>query len=219
MPDKITRCIEEEYSFCVSYLWRRSAGWRPLFIYFRGPAGVPFFIAPFLSIAGLWRFTRRPRRLADHDLHALEHAVVTRTCSYLGSYGMGGPGFVGIRLRPASGGRIWVVFTLWAAAGWLTLDDALLEDGYFANERSDSSRCVVPIASLVGARFTSATLTADAAELAFAHDGTTHLLRLQRDSSHLPVHRGSKQPKMLLPTEDIRDAVIVSPRGNLWLED
>ena len=186
-------------------------------MYFRGPGGVPFFIAPFLSLLGLWRFSRSPRGLADYDLSALSGAVVTRTSAYLGSYGMGGPGFVGIRVRCSSGSRIWVVFTIWAAAGWLTLDGALLEDEYFPDERRDSSKTFFPLSSLVGARLDSTRLAPDSAELSFTQSGSRRVLCIQRDSSHLPVHRGSKQPKLLLPTEDLRDAVIVSSRGNLWL--
>ena len=188
-------------------------------MYFRGPGGVPFFIVPFLTLAGLWRFSRRPRRLTDHGLSALDRAVVIRTCSYLGSYGMGGPGFVGLRVRPPSGPAIWIVFTIWDAAGWLTLDDAFLEDGYLADERSSLSRHFLPIAALVGAQVCTLSVTSDTVEFTFTHGGATQVLRLQRDSSHLPVHYGSKQPKVLSSTEDLRDAVIVSRRAHLWLDD
>jgi len=219
MADKITRCQEEEYSFFVSTLWRRAAGWKPLLMYFRGPGGVPFFIAPLLSAVGLWRFARRPRRLADCEPSVWEQATVTGTDCCLGSYGMGGPGFVGIRLRPRTGPRLWVVFTIWAAAEWLTLDGELLEESYFLSERGDSSRRFLPLAALQGARLIAVGLTADAAELTFARGGAVRALRLQRDSSHLPVHRGSKAPKVLGPDLDLRDAVVVSRRGGLWLDD
>jgi hypothetical protein len=221
MSDKIISCIEEEYSFCLSYLWRRRDGWRPLFMYFRGPGGVPFFIAPFLTLVGLWRFARRPQRLIDANTAEFRDATVTRTCSYLGSYGMGGPGFVGLKLKLSSGRRIWVVFTIWAADGWLTVDDDLLADGYFADDKQKlaDTRKFRPLADLVGTTLTEIRLEHDIAELRFNDAAIPMTLRLQRDSSSLPVHRGSKRPKMLALSQDIRDAVIISRRAALWLED
>lgn len=221
MPDTITRCIEEEYSFCLSYLWRWRGGWRPLFIYFRGPRGVPFFIAPFLTLLGLWRFARRPRRLIDVDAAAFCGATVTRICSRLGSYGMGGLGFVGLKLRLANRGSVWVVFTVWGAAGWLMIGDELVAEGY----SHESQRELVgdfrfrPLSELVGATLTGSRLEHDLAELTFSGAQGLLTLRLRRDSSALPVHGGSKQPKMLALSEDIRDAVVVSRRASLWVGD
>lgn len=221
MPDTITSCIEEEYSLFPSALWRRRDGWRPLFIYFRGPAGVPFFIAPFLTLIGLWRFARRPLRLVDADASLFRGATVTSTSEYMGSYGMGGPGFVGLRLRLSSGRRAWVVFTFWAAAGWLTINDDLLSEGYLPDEQLElsSSRRLRSLSELVDATLADIHLDRELAELTFGGSSGPLVLRLRRDSSALPVHRGSKQPKVLATSQDIRDAVIISRRGSLWLEE
>jgi len=190
-------------------------------MYFRGPAGLPFFIAPFLTLIGLWRFARRPPRLADADASLFRDATVTRTCEYLGSYGMGGPGFVGLRLRPSSGRQAWIVFTVWAAAGWLTINDDLLSEGYFPDEQRElsSSRRFRRLAELVGSTLADVHLDSELAALTFARSSGPLVLRLRRDSSALPVHRGSEQPKVLATSQDIRDAVIISRRGSLWLED
>lgn len=221
VPDTITPCIEEEYSLFLSILWRRRNGWRPLFMYFRGPAGVPFFIAPFLTLIGLWRFARRPQRLSDADASLIRGATVTRTSEYLGSYGMGGPGFVGLRLRLSSGRHTWVVFTVWAAAGWLTINDDLLTEGYFPDEQRklSSSRRLRRLSDLVGSTLTDTHLGRELAELTFTGSAGSLVLRLRRDSSALPVHRGSKQPKVLAASQDLRDAVIISRRGALWMEE
>lgn len=221
MSDKITSCIEEDYSFCLSYLWRRHDGWRPFFIYFRGPGSIPFFVAPFLTLIGLWRFGRKPRRLVDADTTEFRGATVTSTCPYLGSYGMGGPGFVGLKLKLSNGRRIWVVFTIWAAAGWLTVGDDLLADGYFADDKQNlaNTRKFKPLSDFVGLTLTDIRLEHDIAELKFNSTTGSIILRLQRDSSSLPVHRGSKQPKVLTSSQDIRDAVIISSKAFLWLQD
>jgi hypothetical protein len=221
VSDTITPCIEEEYSLFPSFFWRRRHGWRPLFVYFRGPAGVPFFIAPLLSLIGLWRFARRPHRLVDMDPSILRDATVTRTCEYLGSYGMGGPGFVGLRLRLPSGRHTWIVFTVWAAAGWLSINDDLLAEGYFPDEQREliPYRRLRRLSELVDSRLMDISLDRDMADLEFSSSAGPLHLRWKSDSSTLPVHRGSKQPKVLAASEDIRNGVIVSRRASLWLGD
>ena len=182
---------------------------------------MPFFIAPFLTLIGLWRFARRPLRLVDADASLFRGATVTSTSEYMGSYGMGGPGFVGLRLRLSSGRRAWVVFTVWAAAGWLTINDDLLSEGYFPDEQLElsSSRRLRSLSELVDATLADIHLDRELAELTFGGSSGPLVLRLRRDSSALPVHRGSKQPKVLATSQDIRDAVIISRRGSLWLEE
>lgn len=221
MPDTITPCVEEEYSLFPSYLWRRRNGWRPLLMYFRGPAGVPFFIVPFLTLIGLWRFARRPRRLADADISAFRGATVTHTCAHLGSYGMGGPGYVGLKLRLNHDRSIWVVFTVWAAAGWLTIGDDLVAEGYSPDEQRKLSEThkFSPLSVLVGLPLTDIQLEHELAEFTFNGATGSLALRLRRDSSSLPVHRGSRQRKILAPSQDVRDAVIISKNGTLWLGD
>jgi hypothetical protein len=221
VSNTITSCVEEEYSLCLSYLWRRRDGWRPLLMYLRGPGGVPFFIVPFLTLIGLWRFARRPTRLANADWATFRGAIVKRTSAYLGSYGMGGPGFIGLRLRLPRGHRVWVVFTVWSAAGWLTIGDDLLAEGYFPDEQQDlvGTRRFRPLSDLVGSALMGVRLEHDLAELTFSGAPDSLVLRLRRDSTSLPVHRGSKQPKVLAPSQDLRDAIIVSRRGSLWTGD
>lgn len=42
---------------------------------------------------------------------------------YAGTYGMGGPGFVGFDLKDE-----WLIFAIWGAADWMRLDGRLLAD-------------------------------------------------------------------------------------------
>jgi len=77
--------------------------------------------------------------LADAPASLFHGATVTHTSNHLGSYEMGTPGFVGLRLKLSSDSSVWVVFTIWLAAGWLTINDDLLLDGYFPNEQQDLS--------------------------------------------------------------------------------
>lgn len=220
--DVITACTEEEYAPCVSWLWRHRAGWRPLWAYARGPGDVPYFASPVLTLVGAWRFSRRPARLVDAGDGAFDGARVIAVESCLGSYGMGGPGFVGIRVRPKNARfATWIVFTLWAAAEWLTVGEELLEDGYFPDERerhaSEGGFRFFRLADLVGLTLNEMRIERDLVELVFAGTVGHRALRLRADSSALPVHRGSKLPKHLAPSQDLRDAVVASRRARLWL--
>jgi hypothetical protein len=220
MSTRVTHCTEEEYSFCLSHLWRRRQGWRPLFICFRGPAGVPFFVVPVFTLLGVWLFSRRPPRLADADATLFRHATVMRAECSLGSYGMGGPGFVGLQLKLRSGRHVWVVFTVWGAAGWLTIGEDLLAEGYPESRRHElwDARRFRSLADLVGATLTDLRLEHDLAELTFGDANNLYPLRLRHDSSTLPVHAGSKEPKRFEPDEDMRDAVVVSEKAALWVD-
>lgn len=221
MFNPTTPCIEEEYSFCLSHLWRRPNGWRPIFIYFRGPADVPFFIAPVLSVVGLWRFVRNPRKLADLDQAAFRDAKVTKVDFLLGSYGMGGPGFVGLRLKlPSTWARsVWMVFTVWGAAGWLTINEEVVAEGYDADERQQIARAyrLRSLTDLVGSTVENIRVEPDLAEVTFISAQSSAVLRLMRDSSFLPVLPGSKKPRIIPPAQDIRDTIIISRRAHLWI--
>lgn len=121
----------------------------------------------------------------------------------------------------SSGHSIWIAFTIWAAAGWLTIGDELAAEGYSPDEQrnlSDTHK-FSPLAVLIGLSLTDIQLEHELAEFTFNGAAGSLALRLRRDSSSLPVHRGSKQRKILAPSQDVRDAVIISKKGSLWLVD
>jgi hypothetical protein len=218
MSDAITPCVEEEFSFAASLLWRHRKGWRARPLALRGPGGLPITLAAALALIGIWRFARRPPRLTD--LPAPPNvAAVTEISANLGSYGMGGPGFVGLHLRPVDGPAFWLVFTLWGAACWLTLDDDLVSDGYSSDEkRALAGRWHFrPLSDLVGSKLTEVRLQADEAQFRFKCANTFHVLRLRLDASDLPVHRGSGEHRRLQADQDLRDAVIVTRHARLWV--
>jgi hypothetical protein len=196
---RITHCAEEEFAHAVTAPWRMRDGWKPLLLYLRGPGDPTGFFSPLLSLVGLWRFSRAPRRLADVDPAWLAGATVVRTDTNLGSYGMGGPGFAGIELKTANGATTWVVFTLWGASHWLTLENLRALD------------------DLAGAAFASARIDRDGARIEFTSARGPAALELRRDSSHLPPFGGSGEPRVIDAAEDVRDAIRVSRRASLWV--
>jgi hypothetical protein len=56
--------------------------------------------------------------------------VVGRTvgeiCTCAGTYGMGGPGFLGLRL-----GDEWLIIAIWGAASWVQVDGRIVYDVFW----------------------------------------------------------------------------------------
>lgn len=160
-------------------------------------------------------------RLCDMDPTLVVGGRILKTCCYLGSYGMGGPGFVGLKVRGSAVCSFWVVVTVWGASEWLTIDGKPCREGYFEEERRDmENRMGAPLPSLLSLKGN----VIDSIEMDSQHflatlsaGGSVYQLRLLADSSSLPVHRGSKEPKVMEQGEDIRNAIIISRRANLWL--
>jgi hypothetical protein len=114
----VIRCDEEEYAPFFATLWKLPGGWRWIAIPLRGPSEM---MALPMTLIGIWRFARKPQRLSDLAEDAFVGARIDRICPNLGSYGMGGPGFWGLRCR--HGARsFWIVYRLWSADGWVTID-------------------------------------------------------------------------------------------------
>ena len=219
-PTSPTRCVEEEFAFALAAPWRKRDGWKALLLYLRGPADPSGLFSPLLTLLGIWRFKRRPPRIADVDTSALIGATVVRTSGNLGSYGMGGPGFVGVQLATRRHGRTWIVCTLWGAGSWLTLDGSLVSEGYFEDERREraATRSFRPLSDLLGAELTHLRSDRDGATLDFSTRSGPVKLELRRDTAHLPPYR-SGEARAIADDADLRDALVLSRRAYLWLED
>ena len=66
-----------------------------------------------------------PKILALADIVDRE---VQELSTILGTYGMGGPGFLGLKMDDE-----WLVIAIWGASEWVTVDDVLIQD-HFHNE-------------------------------------------------------------------------------------
>ena len=70
------------------------------------------------------RHRQRPIRLRDAGKERCVGRKVLKWSANLGSYGMGGPGFFGLRLqRTEQYPEEWLALTLWGATDWLLLND------------------------------------------------------------------------------------------------
>ncbi|MCY1055810.1 hypothetical protein [Nannocystis sp. SCPEA4] len=160
----------------------------------------------------------RPRRLfRDGGFDPLGGTVLEVSTS-LGTYGMGGTGFLGLQVaggQPAE--PRWIVVTLWAAASWATLDGDLVREEYPEPVPDRETRSLE--ACVTGATVIAATCTDDLLVLEFTRDGAHHRLEIRRDGRDVPVWPGTGQPRALGPDESMRDAVVVSESGYLWTAD
>ncbi len=196
--DAVIKCTEQEYAPFFAFPMRRRDGWRWMPFYLLGPVW-PGPLGFLLTLIGIWRFARTPRRIADLPADAYCGGVVVDTCSGLGSYGQGGPGFFGLQCRKGSD-SFWIVFTLWGAVEWLTLDRK-------------------PIASaktLHGASIQSVEFTDVCATITLHGADSNHIIELRRDGSTVPPWRGSGGKKTFAAGESLEDAIVMSRRANLW---
>ncbi len=135
-----------------------------------------------------------------------------------GSYGMGGPGFFGVELEAMAQ---WpcehLVLTLWGAPQWLLLDGRWIEahPNQYHIQRPLSSNFgrnmtwdeVTP--PLAGGTIERFELHDDSCQLVVRGPGGQHVIELPQDTSRLPVHGGSLDPRRWNPKEKVSDAWVV----------
>lgn len=214
MTPALIKCHEEEFAPFFAYAWRRAGGWRPDFVYARGMTGVSTISGLLLSGLGLWRFVRVPEKLLDHQSDYVG-LCVTETATSLGSYGMGGPGFCGFRFQNG-----WIVYRLWGAACWLTLNGKLIDESLFPDEKKRYRRDgLASIDHLKGSTLRAVACGDEQYDLTFEDAGQSLLLSIRRDGSTVPRWRGNGRPKALAENETLEDAIVVSRKGSLWLID
>jgi|LSQX01.1.fsa_nt_gb hypothetical protein len=78
---------------------------------------------------GLWDepgeyivMTREPIRLIEFGMEHLIGCEIIDLCPFIGSYGMGGPGYFGFKVK-VQNNFMWLVVCIWNAEGYMMLDD------------------------------------------------------------------------------------------------
>ena len=152
--------------------------------------------------------------------------IILEWSSSLGSYGMGGPGFFGLKLSANDDySEEWLVLTLWSACSWLLLDGHWLEAHpryyslqlpLFSNYGGMDNRDLVsPI--LIGAEVVEVVMElASSLMVLRSIDGSLHRLEIPSDTASLPRFGGSDLERLWYEYEDQRNAWVVS-RGNLFI--
>ena len=67
-----------------------------------------------------------PQTLSSFGTDALVNSTLLEISNHCGTYGMGGPGFLGFKLQTPSLGIRWLTFTIWCADQYTLLNNKLL---------------------------------------------------------------------------------------------
>jgi len=132
---------------------------------------------------------------------------------YLGTYGMGGPGFFGLSL-----GSEWLVVAIWGAASWIRADGRLVEDTGHAEAGREAPWTVDRLERLKAmtlGREIQACAVARSSLLILIAGGPRFVID-ESPETRLP-HEGSREPRAFGPDDDLRRAVFLSPTGELWV--
>ena len=68
----------------------------------------------------------KPLTISEFGTENLIHSKISDYTPYMGTYGMGGAGFFGLKLEGAFGIR-WLVYCIWSAGEHILLDDKIIE--------------------------------------------------------------------------------------------
>lgn len=138
--------------------------------------------------------------------------VVDEICTHVGTYGMGGSGFFGLRL-----GSEWLVVSIWGADSWIEIDGRIVQDCFWEEENmprpwiSDSGDELS--GKLIGQQIES--LQIDQHSLSIEIGGMN--LNISNTPDRRPIHGGSKQPRTFEANDDLRKAVFLAPTAEIWV--
>ena len=138
---------------------------------------------------------------------------VDEVVPYIGTYGMGGTGFFGLRL-----GKEWLVFAIWGAGEWIRVDDTLVEDYYFEKYKRprpwmfDGIDDLSP--KLVGAEILSFEVQKRSLRMAFSNGMS---LTIDESPESRPILEGNKRRREFLEDDDLRKAVFLAPTTEIWV--
>jgi hypothetical protein len=143
--------------------------------------------------------------------------VIGRTaeeiCANVGTYGMGGPGFFGLRM-----GSDWLVIAVWGAGDWMVAQGRYVKDMRY-HERGRPRPWITAegdelSAQLVGRKIRSIEVQPYSFRIVFDNGFD---LAIEEAWDHRPVFEGNKKPRQFTADDDLRRAVFLSPTTEIWV--
>ncbi|MEW6279720.1 MAG: hypothetical protein AB1758_13920 [Candidatus Eremiobacterota bacterium] len=148
------------------------------------------------------------RGLATPDRVVGRRVLQVTFCA--GSYGMGGPGFLGLRLDSGE----WLVCTLWGAEDWITVNGQWLgcHPAQYQQQRPLHGESWDDFAPLVLGREIASFACSERACALRVGDA---LLEITDDPADRPLFFGSREPRQLQPGEDLRQAWVLATTDDI----
>ncbi len=151
-----------------------------------------------------------PQELLPKDVIGRQVDEVT---PYVGTYGMGGPGFFGLKL-----GKEWLVFAIWGAGDWIWVNDIFVEDPYLEKyERPEPwlhDGTDTLSSKLVGTEISSIEIHRHSMAMSFSNGMS---LAIDEAPESRPIFEGNKRYREFLEDDDLRKAVFLAPTTELWI--
>ncbi len=132
----------------------------------------------------------------------------------VGTYGMGGPGFFGLKI--ASGQ--WFVIAIWGAGEWIRLNDRLVEDAFY--QKYDRSKPWISETKeelakyVIGQAIIGCSIEQFSLSLTLKNDLK---FIIEEAANRRPLYEGSKKLREFSPNDDLRRAVFLSPTAEIWV--
>lgn len=136
---------------------------------------------------------------------------------FVGTYGMGGAGFFGLRF-----GSEWLVIALWGAAQWMHAGGRLIADYHYETHgRAEPWLIEGPSDSVCGLddHLIGKTVQSIAVEphAFFLEVENRFALAIEQDPAKRPHFPGTKEPRKFSRGDDLREAIFWAPTTEIWI--
>lgn len=160
-----------------------------------------------------------PKTLREFGVERIINRKVLEWCGYLGSYGMGGPGFFGLRLESNTTYRIeWLILILWGASEWILLDNQWVSshpNQYHIQRPLLADGKDEVTGKIIGATISNTIIERNETFIYLQHNANEHLLEVPSDYNRLPIYGGSLKPRKWTNWEHHLDAWVISRKAKL----
>jgi hypothetical protein len=167
--------------------------------------------------------TREPITMKEFGIERIIGSEIVDICSYIGTYGMGGAGYFGFKIK-INNEEMWIVVCIWNADGYMLLDDKVFyspeqyiknhnpwysSDKYF-NNHFKYELCKSKIQKLIINEY-------DMAILVELGDKIRHIKICNNDNKLAPTGNGFKREDAFNDGNIIDYIVVIPDHSNIFI--